>query len=211
MVYSLILTCSSLGTHRKEYFDTKYLNKFEFIEGFSKESLVDSHNIKENRFYEGFNFSLQKNHLVTMVISYGHLKCWNRCVELNEPCLILEDDVELVHNWKNVVNKFLNITNNSTLSLLTLWYSGIQFKHNKTYNNLYQKLKTSYGNSGALGYLLTPKIATFLIDNFKFIECPIDHFILGIGLEEKNYNVYCTKKNFVKHKNMLSIREKESQ
>ena len=209
MVYALILTCSSITTYRKKNFDTKYLNKFEFIEGYSKESIVDFHDINENKFCEGFDFSLQKNHLVAMAISYGHLKCWNRCLELNIPCLILEDDVELVYNWKNNVNNFFKISDNSTLTLLTLWNSGIRSKCNKYSDALFDKLKTSYGNSGALGYILTPNVAKFLIDNFKFIQSPIDHYILGIGLEEKNYNVFCTKKDFVKHKNMLSLRKNE--
>lgn len=43
----------------------------------------------------------------------SHRKCWKRCLELNRPLLVFEDDVILQENFKAIVNKALNALDDS--------------------------------------------------------------------------------------------------
>ena len=73
-------------------------------------------------------------------------------------------------------------------------------------NIVFLNVIPSYGNSGALCYILTPKVATILIENFKNIECPVDHYILGMGKFNETYSILCSKENMIHTGILESIR-----
>ena len=94
--HTLILTCDKL---RQKRFNSKFINNYEFINGFTQNTLQDKYNIGSNNYFnEGYNDTNWDP--VTLARCYGHLKCWQRCIELKKPCLILEDDVRLCSTYK---------------------------------------------------------------------------------------------------------------
>ena len=43
------------------------------------------------------------------ILGYNHIKCWRKATELNlDGALFFEDDVMFIHNWKNILQKFID-------------------------------------------------------------------------------------------------------
>ena len=201
---ALILTCSSLdGGARRRAFDTSRLRDYEFVEGLSPGEIPghDPCGITLNPYSSGFG--PKRWYPVLAAIAYGHYRLWHRVLAKGRVCFLFEDDIRL-HSWVDydALPYLTHRHRYPTPSLLTLWSSGISVRERA--DRHYDLILRSPGNSGALGYLLDPESAAFLIRHFPRIDVPIDHFILGLGLPEC-YRAYCCRKDRITHRRGPSL------
>jgi len=167
--------------------------------------MLDPLGILQNPFNSGFG--PHQWPLADAAVAYGHYRLWQKVLEFKEPVLIMKDDT-LLHPLANIDHlHYLKHRNQyPTPSVLTLWRHGITVR--SPFNRHYNQAQTSYGNSGALGYLLDQKSAEYLLEHFSKITSPLDHYLFGMGLG-KQYSVFVTRYNLVRHKVTKSLRENQ--
>lgn len=105
---------------------------------------------------------------------YSHYRLWQKCVELNEPILIFEDDVIFER-------EFIPVEWDEILLLCTGKESHLhEFYAPKLYNPQDPPLPVKLHNTslpGAVGYGITPKAAKKLIEFYKEDYLPADNAI----------------------------------
>lgn len=96
----------------------------------------------------------------------SHYTLWKKCVELDEPVFILEDDVLLKEEFESGV---LDISQ-SGYGLVRLFILFGRDKHplGGHYSIFFEKV------GGAQGYYITPEVAAKLIKKAKTWFCPVD-------------------------------------
>ncbi|MCE3047671.1 glycosyltransferase family 25 protein [Helicobacter kayseriensis] len=100
----------------------------------------------------------------------SHYALWQKCIELNRPILILEDDVLFFEDFEiKVKDLFLN-PRWQFVRLMPL------FKKRSVHieGDLYQVLE---GVCGTQGYFLTPRAALAFVQKAKLWFCPVDNFL----------------------------------
>lgn len=140
---------------------------------------------------------LNRNLTITEVAtSISHFKLWEKCVALNEPILILEDDSQLVNNLD--LNKLAELANS---------YDIIYLDHKEMYPNeaqLQGDLIVPYYPYWNNAYVITPRLASAIIKSeFRYNLFPVDElFPLISGVD---YNLHCLgrKEQFIELKNTL--------
>ena len=168
----------------------------EFVFGQTKHSLNDEFNIKNNNFNEGYGNTVWDDR--DLDVAYGHYCMWKKVIEYKEICLLLEDDVILKRMNIFEIDAIENENTYSNNIIITLFQEGIRFK--QEYDCNYYKVNKSYGNNGAVAYIIYPSTAKFLVDNFNRIRCPVDHYILGVDFcNDATYLVLCSKSKYVLH------------
>jgi GR25 family glycosyltransferase involved in LPS biosynthesis len=105
---------------------------------------------------------------------YSHYALWEKCVELNEPIMIFEDDVKFYRGWNPI--EF------SGVLILSLGKSSFLTEPNKTYlenpTGIPRPLPwKNFSMPGASGYALTPDAALGLIKFYKPYWYPADNAI----------------------------------
>ena len=84
----------------------------------------------------------------------SHLELWKKCVELNEPILILEDDViPLVDNWKEKLEKYSNYD---------LLYAGRKYIEGER-EEINDELETPGFSYWCSSYMISPEFADALV------------------------------------------------
>lgn len=110
----------------------------------------------------------------------SHLELWNKCIELNEPILIMEDNACFTVLDANL---FLEEISREihTYNLVKL---GGSFKKDKytefaqlKHNPSYSLVSYNKGNCGMYGYMLTPYAAKKLIKNIDNFFEPVDNYM----------------------------------
>ncbi|EAI4298047.1 glycosyltransferase family 25 protein [Campylobacter lari] len=102
----------------------------------------------------------------------SHYSLWKKCQELNNPIIILEDDVifsdEFLNN-SNIIEKLLN----SNYEYIRLHYS-----FDKKIHQINSNFFKSFENvSGALGYFLHPSAAIKFTNKAKYWFKPVDDYM----------------------------------
>lgn len=105
---------------------------------------------------------------------YSHLALWTKCVELQEPILIFEDDIVLLRNFEPVAWKDVLILGLGKTAYL-----------NEPYKQYIESpvglpMAVEYHNSsmpGTCGYAITPAGAKKLIKTYRDYYCPSDNAI----------------------------------
>lgn len=105
---------------------------------------------------------------------YSHYSLWEKCVELDEPIMIFEDDVKLYREWNPV--EFEGVL------ILSLGKSSFLSEPNKTYlenptGNPCPSPWKNFSMPGASGYALTPDAALGLIKFYRPYWYPADNAI----------------------------------
>jgi GR25 family glycosyltransferase involved in LPS biosynthesis len=104
---------------------------------------------------------------------YSHLRLWNKCVNLNEPIIIFEDDVI-------IVRKFVPVKWTDVLILATSWH-GLAKRYYKylEFSNEEPKAVEYHYNCvpGTAGYAITPEAARKLLKKYKNSYTLADHAI----------------------------------
>ncbi|MCF8196414.1 MAG: glycosyltransferase family 25 protein [Polynucleobacter sp.] len=105
----------------------------------------------------------------------SHKEAWRRCVELDLPTLILEDDFVLAPEFEKTIAILLNEMPQWDFVRLQGLYE-VSFK--KIGERKGVELVKNHGDAvGATAYLLRPGVARQLIDSSIDIYEPVDHFL----------------------------------
>lgn len=105
---------------------------------------------------------------------YSHLSLWIKCVELNQPIMIFEDDIVLYRNYEPVTWNDVLILGMGKTAYLNDPFD--QYLNNPTG----QPRAVTYINSsmpGTCGYAITPRGASKLIKTYRSYYCPSDNAI----------------------------------
>ena len=90
---------------RKAEFQKNNLQNFEYIQAIDGEANTFRHIHARKNWVDPFkNRPLQQNEVACFL---SHIKAWERCVELNEPVIIMEDDAIINHHWDELRYKEL--------------------------------------------------------------------------------------------------------
>lgn len=105
---------------------------------------------------------------------YSHYSLWQKCVDLDEPIMIFEDDVKFYRGWNPV-------TFDGVL-ILSLGKSSFLSEPHKTYlenptGNPQARTWRNFSMPGASGYAITPNAALRLIKFYKPYWYPADNAI----------------------------------
>jgi GR25 family glycosyltransferase involved in LPS biosynthesis len=130
----------------------------------------------------------------------SHYRLWQRCIELNEPILIFEDDVELVRpyipvEWEDVLS--------------------VAFSHTKKMPKYQHYLDTPAGDPCAAdygqasmpgngGYAIKPHAAKILVEEYKNTYLPADNAINQTLVKIQIHN-YMMGKARSKHEGNISL------
>ena len=95
----------------------------------------------------------------------SHIKAYERCLELQERCIILEDDVILTNQFYPI-----NIDNEYDLVYFGYWlFKENNFKCKTVLEKYTNELDTFY----------RPNIETIIIDNKEYYKMPVGHIVYG--------------------------------
>lgn len=131
----------------------------------------------------------------------SHLSIWKRCLELNEPILVLEDNIQITPEFLTHFESLETITNKYQLVKLCALHPK---KHRIIESLKNQASIVHYRRStcGTQGYSLTPHAAAKLISQATFFIEPVDNYI------EKpwrhNIFVYCFMPNLINRADIQS-------
>jgi len=102
---------------------------------------------------------------------HSHYRLWNKCIELNEPIMIFEDDVIFYRDYSPVeFNDILVLSINYDWKITKRYRTYLEDSHN-------QIVALSYSLTvmpGASGYILKPHAAKILVDEYKKTYLPAD-------------------------------------
>ncbi len=105
----------------------------------------------------------------------SHLIAWEKCIELNEPVVVLEDDFELTDNFIDGLNFIANLTDEVPfIRLEPLESKMVLNSHKGAFFSLVKQLNISMR---ATGYVVTPNGAKNLLQKGREIRCPIDLYL----------------------------------
>jgi hypothetical protein len=105
---------------------------------------------------------------------YSHFNLWKRCMELNEPIMIFEDDVKFYRGWHPV--EFDGVL------ILSLGKSSFMTDPQKTYlenptGPVMARKWQNFSMPGASGYAITPEAAQALVKFYRPYWYPADNAI----------------------------------
>ncbi len=117
----------------------------------------------------------------------SHKAAWQRCVDINEPIVVLEDDATLLDNFPQALK---------TAGLLINDFGFIRLQHLRNYAKapvkeaggftLYYCEKYAHG---AVGYAISPAAANHLLRNSYSLTAPVDKFLQNFWQHE--LPLYC--------------------
>jgi hypothetical protein len=204
---TLVLTCPELdGGERQAQFPRDRFPDVHFERGMSRLAVSDSRCLGENSFDHGFGVGDWDP--AAMAVAYGHLAMWERVVELDQTCLLLEDDaVPLAKAEFDYfeLDSFVEQARFPDNSILTLWRSGISSC--ARHDDRFVELTPSFGNWGTVAYVLSQDVARILVEGFPDMNCSVDHFVLGMGfIEPQRYGVFAPNRDLIGHPEGSSLR-----
>ncbi|HFP7488396.1 TPA: glycosyltransferase family 25 protein [Campylobacter jejuni] len=107
----------------------------------------------------------------------SHYKLWQECVKLDEPIIILEDDVEFSDEFLNNGEEYIDELLKSEYEYIRLCYlfdKRLYFLSESYGGGYYLSFKNL---SGAQGYVLKPSAAKKFISKAQFIYIPVDDYM----------------------------------
>lgn len=123
----------------------------------------------------------------------SHMKCWEKCVELNEDLAIFEDDITLVKNYDPInLQKAYRDAKQFNYDILRLTEEVRHYSFGKdeyVTENIIKNKVTQH----IAGYIITPRAASILL-KYK-ITSHVDFNISFIS-DFENLNHYCVVKKF---------------
>jgi GR25 family glycosyltransferase involved in LPS biosynthesis len=105
---------------------------------------------------------------------YSHLTLWRKCLELNEPIMIFEDDIKIYRNYEPVEwNDILILGLGKTAYLKDPYKQYLESPGGRS-----KAVPYPYSSMpGTCGYAITPHAASKLIKFYKKYYCPSDNAI----------------------------------
>ena len=170
-------------TDRKKEFYKNNLDNYEFIKAIDYKRLDDF--IVDEGFRDPFrNRPVLKSEVACFL---SHKKTWERCLELDEPVIILEDDAVINQTWdedyyKDLIDK----------------YDFIYLQKNENEPDkvisIDDKLEIPSYPYNLTGYIIKPSTAKILLDNVDKI-IPADEYVPKLIKEKILTNVVSLKKD----------------
>lgn len=125
----------------------------------------------DNRYYRHIQKYGQRLIKQTEVACFlSHKKAWERVIELNKPCVVLEDDAVLVKDFKEILKEINQLNQNIDLINLEVQprYKVVS-KHPKIslVNQNYHLYRLYLEKSGSGGYIIFPSGAQKLLEHSK--------------------------------------------
>ncbi|WP_295701235.1 glycosyltransferase family 25 protein [uncultured Helicobacter sp.] len=100
----------------------------------------------------------------------SHYSLWQKCVELNEPIIVLEDDVEMIGDFWN---KIAHIATSEYVYVRLMY-----LKENAYFYTLPDDFYVSFDSAaGTQGYYLTPLAARTFIESARIWYRPVDDYM----------------------------------
>ena len=152
----------------------------------------------------------EMNHINSVGCALAHYATWRRCIDMDCPIMVMEDDVKL-----KVVNisdtRYLEIFHllqdgNTIVYLLSLFHSQF-FKegYNKLVNcentdrfkSIDKELSKKHQHTGSIGaqcYIISPNVAKKLVTDFYPIEYHVDHY-LSEQIQKHHLTLYVQKQD----------------
>lgn len=126
----------------------------------------------------------------------SHYLLWEKCVELNEPILILEDDVRVVEDISNYIEIIENKTNEYGFLRLEpeLGKCKLYLKEKKENYEIYY-MDNNWG--GTTAYSISPSAARKLLKGSESWYMPVDNYIGSIYIH--HMPSYLFKPNLVEN------------
>ena len=166
------------STQRKEFIKNE-LNKlglnfeiFPAVDGKKNDPIFKKYDKKKHLFLKGY--PLLKGELGCFA---SHYKLWQKCLELNQPIVVLEDDIKFLKNAKNFLT---NLDENLPFEFLYLFTT-------KQTNSKNTKIITSYlgleiiqykkSPYTTMGYVITPNGAKKFLNHAKRWFLPVDDYM----------------------------------
>lgn len=169
--------------------DLLYKQKFNYKNLYCSKTF---HNILFNK----RDLDSEINSLSSIGCALSHINLWHKCIELNEPILIMEDDVYITekinNNMNKIINNYMEFDNPSILYLCSLAHAH---KLNSKFNVKgfdYNSDLYTYNYTvdpfpcGMQAYIINPSAAKLLIATCFPIQFHIDYYIMLIC---KNENI----------------------
>ncbi|WP_267523523.1 glycosyltransferase family 25 protein [Campylobacter sp. MG1] len=134
--------------------------------------------VKFKKYYENSLFTYILGRALTdceRACFASHFLLWQKCIEENEPIIVLEDDLKFSDEFnENTLNLILN-SKYDYVRLYKLFDKKI-YKINNNFYKTYKKL------SGAQAYLLKPNAAKKFIKYARYWVYPVDDYMDTFGL-----------------------------
>lgn len=113
---------------------------------------------------------------------YGsHYRLWQKCVELGEPIVILEDDFKATNYFEDVLSHLRELSNNYDYIRLEPQYTE---SRNLGFDEHVQKVLWLDNSKGTTGYFITPNGAKKFLHASERWICSVDNFISETYLHE---------------------------
>jgi GR25 family glycosyltransferase involved in LPS biosynthesis len=139
---------------------------------------------------------------------YSHLALWRKCVKLDQPIMIFEDDIVLYRNYEPVEWKDVLILGLGKTTYLEDPYK--QYLENPTGIPKAVLYKNS-SMPGTCGYAITPQAASKLIKIYRGYYCPSDNAIHQFVCEIECHNYIMGRHRSEEEGNQSYTRTKEWQ
>ncbi|HEX9172176.1 MAG TPA: glycosyltransferase family 25 protein [Telluria sp.] len=148
--------------------------EFEFID--AVDGRVDQHPYLKN--YDDKSFLINRRRRAApgeLGCYVSHLLAWEKCVEVNEPIVVLEDDFQLTPDFEagiEYLEKFVD-----RISFVRLEPLEKQFYLTSRKDPDFSLVKQLNVGMCATGYVITPQGAKKLLENGRTIKAPIDLYL----------------------------------
>lgn len=120
-----------------------------------------------------FGYKLLENEIACFA---SHHLAWEKCIELNAPILVLEDNCDLLPDFYNHLYSFDDLAQKYDFLKLAAT-SKNSFVHIESISNTTSIVRFKKKTCGIMGYIITPKAASQFTDNAEeFIE-PVDNYM----------------------------------
>jgi glycosyl transferase family 25 len=186
----VVLSLTSSLTRRQQITD-KFANldvKFEFLNAI--DGRTDTHPYLQNYHEHAFLKHRRRKAVPGELGCYvSHLLAWEKCIALNQPLLVLEDDAELTPDFMAGIKVLQTLADNvgyvrveplESKWVVTVW----QQQH----FSLVKQLKVGMC---ATGYLITPNAAKQLLKKATAICYPIDLFLKYTFIHQQTMYALC--------------------
>lgn len=106
----------------------------------------------------------------------SHYELWNKCINLNEPIVILEDDIALHDNFPLLIADILRVANEYGFIRLITFLNDDLILTSSNYEN-FRVVSYKKRVLGTQGYVISPIAAKKLVDASNEWFEPVDDFI----------------------------------
>jgi len=155
----------------------KLNSNFEFYVFDAIDALNNEHIEYKDKYYSKFTKYILGKDLTDGEIACfaSHYCLWMKCVDLNEPIIVLEDDIIIQPHFEEGINNILD-TNYRFVKLSSInTDSPNKQKTNRLINKNF--ILSLNGLDGTQGYYITPKVALIFYRNAKKWYKPVDNYI----------------------------------